>query len=47
MAAVITIRNPRLLRLLGFTPISDQPIVGMSWRLWLGVIGRQLAAGVR
>jgi hypothetical protein len=44
---MITIRNQRLLRLLGFEPISPAAVASMSWRFWLGVVWRELAPGVR
>lgn len=29
------IRNPMVLQWLGFTPITERPVVGMSLRMWI------------
>lgn len=38
---MITITNHRLLRLLGFEPVSPRAAVGMSWLSWLRVVQRR------
>lgn len=35
---MITVRNHRLLRLLGFTPVSLSASVGMSFGMWWYVV---------